>query len=57
MGGGGGAFAGSGSASGSKMQGMGGGGGSMPGKSVEDEAWNMLNDWGKSAASFANKAS
>jgi hypothetical protein len=53
MGGGGGAFAGS----GGKMQGMGGGGGSVPGKSVEDEAWGMLNDWGKSAASLASKAS
>ncbi len=38
------------------MQGMGGGGGKMPGKSIEDDAWGMLNDWGKSAASLASKA-
>ena len=61
MGGGGGAFAGGsggsgGGGGGARMQGMGGGGGKMPGRSTEDEAWNMLSDWGKSAASLASKA-
>ena len=47
-GGGGGRMGGSGS-----MQGMGGGGGRMASKSMEDEAWGMLNDWGSSVSAIA----
>ena len=35
------------------MQGMGGGGGRMASKSMEDEAWGMLNDWGSSVSAIA----